>query len=83
METGIPVWKHFLLGTDFGGGRKNKHNFYVVNVNKKRTSKTNSHMFCFEEAFCIPMAPKILSDFMTIHIRFSIERQWKNEVKLS
>ena len=31
-KLGIPVWKHFLLGTDFGGGRKNKHNFYVVNV---------------------------------------------------
>lgn len=43
-KLGIPVWKHFLLGTDFGGGRKNKHNFYVVNVNKKRTSKTNSNV---------------------------------------
>lgn len=77
-KLGIPVWKHFLLGTDFDGGRKNKHNFYVVNVNKKRTSKNKFK--CFEEAFLHSHDCKILSDFMTIHICFSIERQRKTKL---
>lgn len=49
----------------------------------KKEQVKQIQMFCFEEAFLHSHDSKILSDFMTIHIRFSIERQRKNEVKQS
>ena len=49
----------------------------------KKEQVKQIQMFCFEEAFLHSHDSKILSDFMTVHIRFSIERQRKNEVKQS
>lgn len=80
-KLGIPIWKHFFIGYRLGGGaRKNKHNNYVVNVNKKEQVK-QIKMFCFAEAFLHSHDSKILLDFMTIYNHFSIKRQWTNEVK--
>lgn len=42
METWHPDLETFFIGYRFRWGEeKNKHNFCVVNVNKKSTSKTN------------------------------------------
>lgn len=82
METWHPSLETFFIGYRFWWGEEKQTQFpYVVNVNKKEQVK-QIHMFCFEEAFLHSHGSKILSDFMTIHIRFSIEVM-KNEVKLS
>lgn len=84
METWRPnLETFFLLGTDWGGRegvRKNKHNNYVVNVNKKEQVK-QIKMFCFAEAFLHSHDSRILLDFMTIYNCFSIKRQRKREAK--
>lgn len=47
METWHPSLETFFIGYRFGGGfwgvqgRRKNNNFYVVNVHKKRMSKTN------------------------------------------
>ena len=62
------------------GGGKNKHNFYVVNVNKKEQVKQIKTVY-FDEAFLHSHDFKILLDLMTIYNCFSIERQRTNELK--
>lgn len=81
-KLGIPVWKHFLLGTDLGGVGKNRHSFYVVNVNKRKKQVKQIKMFCFAEIFSSYFHDsKILLDVMKIYNYFSIEIQRINEIK--
>lgn len=80
-KLGVPIWKHFFIGYRLGGGvRKNKHNNYVVNVNKKEQVK-QIKMFCFAEALSHSHDSRILLDFMTIYNCFSIRRQRMREAK--
>lgn len=83
-KLGVPIWKHFFYWVQIGGGRegvrKNKHNNYVVNVNKKEQVK-QIKMFSFAEAFLHSHDSRILLDFMTIYNCFSIKRQRKREAK--
>lgn len=63
------------------GQEKNKHNNYVVNVNKKEQVK-QIKMFCFAEAFFLHSHDsRILLDFMTVYNCFRIKRQRISEAK--
>lgn len=84
METWHPDLATFFIGYRFGWGLgvgKNKHNFYVVNVNKTQLKQIK--IVCFDEAFLHFHNSKILLDLIKVYNCFSIEWQRINEIKQS